>query len=105
MIRHANARPSITASRGARALMGALVNGANDAKWMADGLCLKFDYDLCYPEKKSRIVDAKKVCEQCPVRPKCLDWAIEHDEPEGVWGGMGPAERVREIQRRRTVTT
>ena len=85
--------------------MGALVNGSNDAKWMADGLCLKFDYDLCYPEKKARIADAKKVCAMCPVRTDCLNWAIEHDETEGVWGGMGPAERRKEIKRRRTVTT
>ena len=41
----------------------------------------------------------------CPVRPKCLDWAIEHDEPEGVWGGMTAKERKEEIKRRRTVTT
>ena len=84
--------------------MGALVNGANDAKWASDALCAQTDPNAFFPKKGGSHTEAKNVCERCPVRPDCLDWAIEHDETDGVWGGMGPAERAREIQRRRTVT-
>ena len=85
--------------------MGALINGANDAKWMDQALCAQTDPEAFYPERGASHREAKNVCERCPVRPDCLDWAIKHGESDGVWGGMGPAERKEEIQRRRTVTT
>ena len=37
--------------------------------------------------------DAKRVCAQCEVREQCLNWAIEHDERFGIWGGMSERER------------
>ena len=85
--------------------MGALVNGANDAKWVDWALCAQTDPESFYPERGASHREAKRVCDMCPVRPDCLDWAIEHNESEGIWGGMSAKERAREIQRRRTVTT
>ena len=43
---------------------------------------------------------AKAVCDGCPVRSECLDYAIANREPFGVWGGMTTRERVAEIDRR-----
>jgi WhiB family redox-sensing transcriptional regulator len=43
---------------------------------------------------------AKAVCAACPARVRCLEWALEAGESEGVWGGTTPAERVA-IRRRR----
>lgn len=43
---------------------------------------------------------AKRICERCAVQEKCLDWAIEHGEKHGVWGGMTPDERKAEAERR-----
>lgn len=37
---------------------------------------------------------AKAVCEQCPIRARCLDWAVKNLE-EGVWGGTTAEERQR----------
>lgn len=45
---------------------------------------------------------AKAICAGCPVRMPCLEVAIEtraHDD-HGILGGMNPAERNRERQRR-----
>ena len=36
---------------------------------------------------------AKAVCSSCPVRARCLAYAIDHQEPYGVWGGLNPDER------------
>ena len=51
------------------------------------------------PEKRSvktaREERAKAVCAACPVRPQCLDQAIESGERYGIWGGMTDSERSR----------
>lgn len=36
---------------------------------------------------------ARKVCEGCPVRGPCLDYAIATGEVYGIWGGKDPRER------------
>jgi WhiB family redox-sensing transcriptional regulator len=35
---------------------------------------------------------AKLICVECPVRLKCLQWALEHQEIWGVWGGLDEGE-------------
>lgn len=42
---------------------------------------------------QKRVADAKEVCRTCTVREECLDYALSHDEKEGIWGGQTPAER------------
>ena len=39
----------------------------------------------------------KALCSQtqCEVREQCLEWAIDHDERFGIWGGMSERERRR----------
>ncbi len=36
---------------------------------------------------------AKGQCFGCPVRAECLEYALEHNEVFGVWGGTDPEER------------
>lgn len=36
---------------------------------------------------------AKKLCERCPVRALCAEYAIANNEQFGVWGGLSPRER------------
>ncbi len=36
---------------------------------------------------------AKAICAECAVIDACLAYAIAHDAPFGVWGGMTAAER------------
>jgi hypothetical protein len=35
------------------------------------------------------------ICALCPVRLACLDWAIEHNERNGIWGGVSARSRQR----------
>lgn len=36
---------------------------------------------------------AKAICRRCRVRQACLDWALETEVPEGVFGGYNETER------------
>lgn len=38
---------------------------------------------------------AKAICEACPVRMDCRAWAVDSEEPYGVWGGLTQEERTR----------
>ena len=46
------------------------------------------------PEDGSLYKKAQKICQDCPVRTACLEFALEHGEP-GVWGGTTEAQRKR----------
>lgn len=60
--------------------------------WMADALCRDYPADLFYPEgqgpiRKQKELEAQAVCDRCPVKQKCGEWADKIGEPHGVWGG------------------
>ena len=52
-------------------------------------------------EREKREANAKRVCEQCPVRTACLEHALAVPEQFGIWGGMTELERQEEARRRR----
>ena len=66
------------------------------ARWMVDGLCRQVDPDLFFPEMgDNTTAKAQKVCANCPVMDKCLDYALAHPGITGVWGGTSEKERAR----------
>jgi WhiB family redox-sensing transcriptional regulator len=62
-------------------------------KWMLEGLCSQTDPELFFPEKSKHGNQAKLICIGCPVREKCLSYALKNDERHGVWGGKSERER------------
>ena len=85
---------------GRAALVGAsdedvsLALAAGDHEWMTKGLCTRFvDVDF-FPSKGQRAAPAKGICQQCSVRRACLDYAIDNEIIDGVWGGLSPQERT-----------
>jgi WhiB family transcriptional regulator, redox-sensing transcriptional regulator len=40
-----------------------------------------------------QIARAKAVCDMCPAKEPCLQYAIEHNQDSGVWGGTSEEER------------
>jgi hypothetical protein len=36
---------------------------------------------------------ARSVCEVCPVKKECLDYALQYFELAGIWGGLDRKER------------
>jgi WhiB family redox-sensing transcriptional regulator len=63
-------------------LPGALCKGKDPGPW--------------FPAGSGRFTAeaAKAVCAACPARVRCLEWALEAGEVEGVWGGATPTERA-----------
>ena len=59
-----------------------------DRPWTAQAACVGADPDTFYPDKGGRVEPAKAICAGCPVQRECLDYALEHNETDGVWGGM-----------------
>lgn len=76
-----------------------------DLAWHEDAACVGTDPDSFFPEPGPGIgqdnAAAKRVCARCPVRTACLAYALEHAEPEGIWGGLTAPERRRLVKTRR----
>jgi WhiB family redox-sensing transcriptional regulator len=78
--------------------------------WMERGACVGADQDKWFVEEHSRgryarrmspdTIEAKRICnEECEVRDECREYALDTNQPYGVWGGLDEAERY-EIKRR-----
>lgn len=72
-------------------------------EWMRRGLCASgaYDPDMFFDALREEL--ACRVCDKCPVRDRCLQYAVEEHESYGVWGGKTPAERVTLTRRWRMV--
>lgn len=68
------------------------------SNWREDAACRDRDPDLFFPEGTagpalSQADQAKLVCQSCPVRKQCLDFALRKGVDHGIWGGTTVAER------------
>ena len=76
--------------------MVAVLGGTRRARmypFLDNAACRGLDPELFYAEGGAAVAKAKSVCAQCPLRPKCLEWAIAREE-FGVWGGTTARERA-----------
>ena len=73
----------------------------NPPAWRKKAACNGLDPQIFYPDPDDEGQDAKSVCEVCPVREPCLEYALSYREKEGVWGGATEKERLRIIRQRR----
>lgn len=68
--------------------------------WFDDAACRDADTDIFFPRSDADAGPAKAICETCPVREVCLEYALTTRPPDGVWGGLTPIERHRLTRRR-----
>ncbi|HUV09827.1 MAG TPA: WhiB family transcriptional regulator, partial [Acidimicrobiia bacterium] len=55
--------------------------------WMGSAACIGFSGRMFPdPSDTSGIADAKLLCDMCPVRRECLDWAVATNQQHGIWG-------------------
>ena len=76
------------------------------ANWRAAGACLSADPDLFFPISSTgpaerQIARAKAICAGCRVRRQCLDFALSHNQVDGIWGGTTREDRQRERRKKR----
>ena len=67
--------------------------------WLLEALCVAADIDpdWFHPGKRTRprdVLAALALCEHCPVRGACLQYALEYDDLWGIWGGTSPEQRA-----------
>ena len=70
--------------------------------WMRDGNCRAYPPAVFFPSDGAGVEIARRICESCPVRGQCLEYALEQRVEHGVWGGCSERERRRILKRRRT---
>lgn len=70
-----------------------LILGVAEQPWITDALCAQVDAEAFFPEKGQSTRLAKATCRRCPVSAECLDYALDHQEAFGVWGGLSERER------------
>lgn len=67
---------------------------------LGDGSCVDHETpDLWHmlPYQRAgdpRTLEAKKICNDCPVREQCLDYAYDIGDRDSVMGGLTPKERA-----------
>lgn len=84
----------------------AVLSFALPPEWVRDAACRDSDPDLFFPISETgpgarQVAAAKAVCAACPVAARCLGWAADTGQADGIWGGHTPAERA-VLPRRRT---
>lgn len=71
---------------------------AHDRAWMIYAACQSYDTAIFFPKairgRRTDTTEAKKICAMCPVKRICLQYAIAHQIPYGVWGGKDGYERA-----------
>lgn len=56
--------------------------------WQRDAICAQTDPELFFPDFERQGKNAKRICENCPVKQKCFDYAVKNNEENGIWGGV-----------------
>ena len=84
-----------------------LVDADERLDWQEDAACREYDNILFFGEegeseleKQTREAEAKAICQTCPVKEPCLEFAMETAQKYGIWGGLSDKERA-SLKRRR----
>lgn len=74
------------------------------AEWMQDAACAEVDPELFHPApgaNATTIRDAKEICKGCLARTDCLQYALDNDLRDGIYGATTPHDRARTRRNRR----
>lgn len=69
---------------------------AKDLHWQENAACADPQYkdmmDWFFSDELPKKHEVKNLCFSCPVRSECLQWALEHRQIWGIWGGRDEFE-------------
>ena len=80
--------------------VGAL-DGITTGPDFTDAACAGHDPELWFPTPPGDYTTARGICETCPIRDRCLAYAMRREghghwtNRHGMWGGKTPDERWR----------
>jgi WhiB family redox-sensing transcriptional regulator len=70
-------------------------------QWMTKGNCFERPPSEFFPSDGVGVDRARKVCDECPVKTECLEYALRNRIDHGVWGGTSERQRRRILKARR----
>lgn len=74
---------------------------AKSLEWQRQGSCAQPEnreaLDWFFSKNFNEKYEAKNLCFSCPVRQDCLQWALEHRQIWGIWGGKDEIELRRAL--------
>ncbi|NDZ80332.1 MULTISPECIES: WhiB family transcriptional regulator [unclassified Streptomyces] len=73
--------------------MSITTSNAPELAWQERALCAETGPEFFFPDPGSSTREAKRLCGICEERVACLEYALDHDERFGVWGGLSEKER------------
>jgi WhiB family redox-sensing transcriptional regulator len=68
--------------------------------WMRRAACRGLGLDAFFADEKATQAEARAVCDGCPVRTECLEFALADRTVTGIWAGTDDRQR-RTIRRER----
>jgi WhiB family transcriptional regulator, redox-sensing transcriptional regulator len=96
----------MAAPRGSYAKTGVRTPGIAGVAWHDRAACRDEDPELFFPAGRGgrptdlQVQEARAVCAICPARSDCLQWALDGEPVEGIWGGTTETERAAMIRAR-----
>jgi len=70
----------------------------NIGDWRAHRACKDVDTAVFFPQNRTGVVAARKICAECPVRWECLNYAVCNQIQYGIWGGTSENQRANLIR-------
>jgi len=69
--------------------------------WRKGAACKGANPEVFFPPKGGfqQAKVAKNMCKTCPVAQDCLEYALEQDIWDGIYGGLAPKDRRVYVQR------
>ena len=68
--------------------------------WTSRARCRGLDPEQFFVRSLTQAKSAIRVCQRCPVRQECLDYAVDEEIEVGVWGGLTERQRRAYARRR-----
>ena len=82
-----------------------LFDKAHWGAWRERAACLGEDNDLWFDaDDYQKVKQAIAICQTCPVKTDCLEYAVETKPKYGIFGGLRPAQIRRVIRERHSET-
>jgi WhiB family redox-sensing transcriptional regulator len=66
-----------------------------DTSWLLEAACRGSDPELFFPSRgeNRQLSKAKAICNECPVQPECLQYAVDNQIHQGIYGGQSERQR------------
>lgn len=100
--------PSKKVTKTTKTVASKLASLENEERWQDFAACKGMDPVIFFgpehaetvKEKRDREDEAKAVCNSCPVKEECLEYALDAREAYGIWGGLTELERKALLRKR-----